>query len=157
MMRKMLALFLLIILAACANAPHEAAPAASPAAENVGMSGGFSPVLQIPVNDSYTKFVMAALFEPEGTGPFPAVILLSGCAGWPRAPDIGIVKRVNADYLPKGIATLVVDSFTPRGIKEVCSDPKLLNDSIAFRVKDAYAAMARLSNRPEIDSRHIFL
>jgi len=111
-------------------------------------------VVNIPVDDPKTKFVPAALFEPDGPGPFPVVIILSGCAG--VGPDAGIVRRVNADYLPRGIATLVVESFTPRGIAEVCSDPKI-QEAVSYRVKDAYAARSWLSARSEIDSKHIFL
>jgi dienelactone hydrolase len=110
-------------------------------------------VVNIPVDDAKTKSVSAALFEPEGTGPFPAVIILSGCSG--VGPDAGIVRRVNADYLPKGIATLVVDSFTPRGIVGVCASPDI--ETAAYRAEDAYAAMTWLSGRSEIDSKHIFL
>jgi len=136
------------VLVACASA------AAAPAIETVKMGGKYPvAVVNIPVADPKTKFVAAALFEPEGAGPFPVVIILSGCTG--VGPDAGIVRRVNADYLPKGIATLVVDSFTPRGITEACSDPNL--DAVRYRVKDAYAAMSWLSARSEIDSKHIFL
>jgi dienelactone hydrolase/ketosteroid isomerase-like protein len=142
------------------NARVPAKAAAVAAIETVKMAGGpFAgeypvAVVKIPVDDAKTKFVAAALFEPEGTGPFPAVIILSGCAG--VGPDAGIVRRVNADYLPKGIATLVVESFTPRGIAEVCSDPRIL-EAIGYRAKDAYAAMTWLTSRSEIDSKHIFL
>ena len=119
--------------------------------------GGEYPVavVNIPVDDPKTQFVAAALFEPTGAGPFPAVIILSGCAG--VGPDAGIVRRVNADYLPKGIATLVVDSFTPRDVAEVCSDSAALFDAIVYRVEDSYAAIAWLGARPEIDSKHVFL
>jgi len=142
------------------NARVPAKAPATAAVETVKMAGdkfaGEYPVavVKIPVDDAKTKFVAAALFEPDGAGPFPAVIILSGCAG--VGPDAGIVRRVNADYLPKGIATLIVESFMPRGIVEVCSDPKIL-DTIGYRVKDAYAAMSWLSARSEIDSKRIFL
>jgi len=110
-------------------------------------------VVNIPVDDPKTKSVAAALFEPEGAGPFPAVIILSGCAG--VGPDAGIVRRVNADYLPKGIATLVLDSLTPRGIARVCDASDI--EVVRYRAEDAYAAMTWLSGRSEIDSKHIFL
>jgi len=111
--------------------------------------------VDVPVSDAKTKSVSATLYEPGGGGPFPVVILLNGCAG--VGNDAPIFYRVNEDYLPKGIATLVVDSFTRRGINEVCTNAKLLDESIAFRVSDVYAAMEWLSARPEIDSKHIFL
>jgi dienelactone hydrolase len=109
-------------------------------------------MVNIPVGGAA---VPAALYEPVGKGPFAAVVMLSGCAG--VNPDAALVARVNADYLAKGIATLVVDSFTARGIAEVCSNLTLLMDSIAFRDEDARAAVAWLGARPEIDARRIFL
>jgi dienelactone hydrolase len=157
MLRKALSFVVSIALAACASGPRDGAPAVLPArGEPVRMASAYPAALvNILVDDAKTKSVAAALFEPRGQGPFPAVVILNGCAG--VNPDAGIVSRVNADYLSKGVATLVVDSFTPRGLTEVCSDSKLLADSVAFRVKDAYASVAWLSTRPEIDSKRIFL
>jgi len=145
MLRRLIVFVVPVILAACVSAPPP------PPAK---IAGGYSPVVEIPVDDPNTKFVTAALFEPQGAGPFQAVIILSGCAG--LGADVGIVKRVNADYLPKGIATLVVDSFTPRGVKDVCSGAEIVS-SIRYRVKDTYAAKVWLTQRSEIDSKRIFL
>jgi len=159
--RKILLFVFPLCLAACATGPHEVATATTAAPERasvepVKMGSGYPVALvNIPVNDANTKFVSAALFEPTGPGPFPAVVILSGCAG--VNGDTSVVVGVNRGYLAKGIATLVLDSFTPRGIAEVCSDSELLMSSFAFRVKDAYAATAWLGTRPEIDSKHIFL
>jgi dienelactone hydrolase len=158
MLRKSLAFFLLLALAACASGPREGASAVAspPTGEPVRMASAYPVALvNIAVDDAKTKSIAAALFEPRGTGPFPAVVILSGCAG--VNPDASVVSRVNTDYLSKGIATLVVDSFTPRGLAEVCSDSKLLTDSVAFRVRDAYAAVAWLNTRSEIDAKRIFL
>jgi len=130
------------------------ATAAQPA-DIVRMGGGYPvSVVRIPVEDPIAKHVPAALFEPEGTGPFPAVILLSGCSG--VGPDFETMRRVTASYVAKGIATLVVDSFTPRGIAGVCDDPKVI-DAVEYRARDAIAASVWLSRRAEIDARKIFL
>ena len=112
-------------------------------------------MVEIPVEAAQTSSVVGALYEPMGEGPFPAVVLLSGCAG--VNIDLRIFSGVNESYMPKGIATLVVDSFTPRGLAEVCSDTDLLMSSIAFRVQDVNAAVAWLAARPEIDSKRIYL
>lgn len=112
-------------------------------------------VVKIPVEDANTKSVFAVLFEPAGAGPFPAVIILNGCVGLDA--DADIVRRLNAEYLVRGIATLVLDSFSPRGITSVCGQPAPdRNVTIGYRVKDAYAAVNWLSTRPEIDSKRIF-
>ena len=78
--------------------------AAAPAIETVQMGGKYGEypvaVVNIPVDDPKTKFVAAALFEPKGTGPFPAVIILSGCAG--VGPDAGIVTARQRGLSAKG-------------------------------------------------------
>jgi len=160
MLAKALGITIFVALAGCATTPTalpEAKPLQPPTVETAKMSGGFSPVAQIPVNDSETKYVLGALYEPEGAGPFPAVILLSGCANWDPPWEAAIARRVIADYLPMGIATLVLDSFTPRGVKGVCRGFDEPVRAVQYRVEDVYAAVAWLNSRPEIDGRHIFL
>jgi hypothetical protein len=119
------------LLVAVATVPVVWAPAAAAQAiETVKMGAKYGEypvaVVKIPVDDGKTKFVAAALFEPEGAGPFPAVIILSGCAG--VGPDAVIVRRVNADYLPKGIATLVVES-SPAAFSRCAAIPTSLRPS----------------------------
>jgi dienelactone hydrolase len=154
---KSIALALPLILAACASGPHEdVATAKPPIDKSLRMATAYPVALvNIAVEDPKAKSIPAALFQPAGTGPFPAVVILSGCAG--VNADVSIVGRANRDYMSKGIVTLVVDSFTPRGLAEVCSDRKLLVESIAFRVRDAYAAVAWLGARPDVDPKRIFL
>lgn len=130
------------------------AAVAQQAATTAKIAGGYTPVEPIPVDDPATPSVTAALFLPQGTGPFPAVIVLSGCAG--LGPDVSVVERVNSEYLPKGIATLVVDSFTPRGVEGVCSAANPI-ESVLYRARDAQAARAWLARRPDIDAKRIFL
>ena len=109
--------------------------------------------VRISVNDPDTELITGTLSLPAGAGPFPAVIILHTCSG--VAVDAGIVSRVNADYLLKGIATLVVDSFTPRGFTSICQYTTRISPH--RRAEDAYAAMAWLALRPDIDSKHIFV
>jgi len=158
MLRAALTFALSIALAACAIPPGEVAQprTAQRNVEPIRMGKAYPLALvNIPVNDPKTKAIAGALFEPNGNGPFPAVVILSGCAGVDA--DAGVVRRVNADYMSKGSAALVIDSLTPRGLPEGCSSINLLRESIAFRVQDAYAAVAWLAERPEIDSKRIFL
>jgi dienelactone hydrolase len=150
MLRAIFTLISLVTLSAWAVGPQDPAPGTAPIVETVTMAGGFSPIVKIPVEDAKTTFVAGALFEPKGGGPFPAVILLHGCAGSGLSKDA--FTRVISDYLPKGIAILIIDSFTSRGMTDDCGNP-----NIAYRVKDTYAAISWLSARAEIDSKHIFL
>jgi hypothetical protein len=55
--------------------------------------------------------------RPEGAGPFPAVVLLHGCAGDWRGMD----SRWGARLIEWGYVALSVDSYSPRGIESVCA------------------------------------
>jgi dienelactone hydrolase len=87
---------------------------------------------------------------PNGNGPFPAVIVLSGCNGVKHS------TRVWARRLASwGSAALLVDSFTPRGLRNVCHRGGELAGP--ERAKDAFAAAAYLRTRADIDPNRIGL
>ena len=79
------------------------------------MGGGFTNVIAIPVDDPKTKAISGALFKPEGAGPFPAVIVMPTCAGVDLPPALSVEKTLIDHLQSKGVATLIVDPFTPRG------------------------------------------
>lgn len=87
---------------------------------------------------------------PDGNGPFPAVILVHGCAGKGYAEPtwVPVLKEW-------GYATFAIDSFTPRGFSEVCTDPwKLIS---LERVADVYGALRILATHPKINKDAIAL
>ena len=57
------------------------------------------------------------LSKPGGDGPFPAVVLLHQCNGLNDAVGAQWAKRL----VGWGYAVLRVDSFAPRGLKNVCA------------------------------------
>jgi hypothetical protein len=80
----------------------------------------------------------SVLRRPAGDGPFPAVVLLPTCAGVG-----GHVHQWAGRLTTAGYATLVVDSLTPRGVRNNCQGaaaPVTLDDVAA----DASAALAHL-------------
>src|SRR5207245_7703734 len=81
------------------------------------------------------------LRRPTGPGPFPAVILLHGCAGDWR----GIDSRWGVRLVEWGYVALSVDSFGPRGIKTVCGYPTSDSPDHVF---DAYGALSFLAAQP---------
>jgi len=92
---------------------------------------------------------------PEGDGPFPAVILISGSGAQTRDEDIFGFKvfRRLADHLTRnGIAVLRYDD---RGVGG--SEGNLLECTTACLAEDARAAVAFLQGRPEIDRGRIGL
>jgi dienelactone hydrolase len=124
------------------------------------IGGGYKDVISIPVDDPTTKAIAGALFKPEGAGPFPAVVYMSGCAGLNAPPEVPQEKIVVDSLLSKGIAILIVDPFTPRGEAEgVC--PKLSNDTFVQYMtrggNDAVAAVKAIKAMPGIDPNKVFL
>lgn len=81
-------------------------------------------------------------------GRIPAVILLHSCSG--MTPNlVDWAQEVNR----MGFAALLLDSFTARGVTEVCTGRASV--SVSSRLTDAYRALALLSVHPRIDPRRI--
>ena len=88
---------------------------------------------------------------PSGSAEhIPAVVLAHGCGGIARNTD-GWVAELNR----AGIATFVLDSFTGRGVKEICTGHQSVAQ--ASRLVDVYRSLAMLATRPQIDPRRIAL
>jgi len=100
------------------------------------------------------------LLRPSGQGPFPAVVFLHGCGGLISSLSHQIVSR-EMDWAgrlnAKGIAVLMVDSFTMRGSGEMCSTSGFKNWLYRKRPADAYGAMAWLRTQPYIAADRIGL
>ena len=126
------------------------------AAEAPPIGGGYTDAIPIPVNDPSVKEIAGALFKPQGAGPFPAVVYMSGCNGLNFPPEIQQEKRVIDNMLSKGIATLIVDPFTPRGEKEGACD-KLDVKGFTRGGDDIVAALKALKAMPDIDPNRVFL
>ena len=100
------------------------------------------------------------LFMPSGSGPHPAVVMLHGCGGaYASAGRLGSRHRMWGGFLAAhGYVALMLDSFSSRGIKQICTvkyaDRKLRESD---RAGDAYAALAYLRSRSDIDGRRVAL
>jgi dienelactone hydrolase len=106
----------------------------------IALPGARMPIAPIP----------AELKLPAGNGPFPAVIVLHGCAGLGASQWIW-ARRLNG----WGYAALIPDSMTPRGIKRVC-EPAAQNLVTWWdRVGDVGSAAAWLRTQPQIDPHRI--
>jgi dienelactone hydrolase len=98
------------------------------------------------------------LSRPTGEGQHPAVIFLHGCGGLMMGSMIGRLlmgSRIEpgesdwaGELTRRGYAVLMVDSFAPRGRREMCapstSDPVLYRN----RARDAYGALLFLQTQP---------
>jgi len=93
------------------------------------------------------------LFRPAGPGPFPAVVMLHGCGGATKASGaLGARHQMWGAYLAEhGYAALMLDSFSARGIQEICTI-KMRDRPFkeSERVADAYAALAFLQQHASV-------
>lgn len=91
------------------------------------------------------------IYKPAGTGPFPAVVALHGCEGWPSSED---GRRRQAErYISQGYVFLAVDSFGPRGIEQACVPPP--GSASADRLGDAYGALDWLSGQSFVNASRV--
>jgi dienelactone hydrolase len=102
----------------------------------------FEPVSIPLVYDGHQIQITGRFEKPPGAGPFPAVILLHGCEGY--QPGLWHTTTMANVLHHDGYATLIIDSYTPRGYT-TCDSV-----SAVERVLDVYAAAAMLAGRAEI-------
>jgi dienelactone hydrolase len=129
------------------------------------IGGEYTNAISIPVDDPTTKNISGALFKPPGAGPFPAVVYMSGCIGLSYPPEMALERAVIDHLLAKGVATFIVDPFTPRNEQMgICAEFGNLNDKTDRQLRyvtrggnDAVAAVKVLKAMPEIDPKRIFL
>ena len=95
------------------------------------------------------------ILYPPGEGPFPAVLLFHGCGG---------VRRIMRDYaeaaVKSGVAAVIVDSLTPRGIDYEAALAQVCTGRILWareRAADLHAALSILRADPQQDSERIVL
>ena len=91
-----------------------------------------------------------SLFVPEpSTEPAPCMVILTSSAGVQRHREHFYAEALNA----AGVAALIVDSFTGRGVRRTVADQTLV--SAAQMEGDAFAALALLRADSRIDANRI--
>lgn len=98
------------------------------------------------------------LYRPNGPGPFPAVVMLHGCSGLlTRSGKIASNARFWAEHLrAHGYVALLVDSFTPRGIDEVCTGRHNLS-VVHDRANDARSALQFVRQHADVQADRVGL
>lgn len=120
---------ILIMLAACAASMQTLRPA-----------DGTGPAIQ------------AAITKPAGAGPFPAVVLLHGCAG------PGVHAELWAHQLSAhGYIVAAADQFMPRGITRVCESGRLMNASFINRYIDTVTLVRLVQQRPDVRADRVYV
>lgn len=103
--------------------------------------------------------IEARLYKPDGTGPFPAIVGMHGCSGrdWTDGRPSSLYRAWTERFVGLGFIVLLVDSFTPRGVDEVCTKRPQPVTQVLQRPRDAYGALAWLAARPDIRADRVVL
>jgi dienelactone hydrolase len=99
---------------------------------------------------------VATYFRPDGVAPgerAPAVIMLHGSGGVLSAREMTYGRQ----FAAMGIGALAIDAFAARRDRATSFTERLLNITEAMVMADAYAGLAWLAARPEIDARRVAL
>mgnify|MGYP003576527818 CR=1 FL=1 len=92
-------------------------------------------------NSRSQERITGVLRKPDGDGPFPAVVLMHGCGGVQPGNESWARLLTSSGYV-----TLLVDSFGPRGLTEICTNFGRLG--VSQRTLDAYGALDYLRSLP---------
>ena len=96
------------------------------------------------------QILRGSLTKPTGDGPFPAIVLLHGCAGILNR-DITWMNTLQR----WGYVSLLVDSFGTRGKFNICGSGQGISVHPNRRARDAHGAKLYLESLPlliEIES-----
>jgi dienelactone hydrolase len=101
----------------------------------------------------------AVLYRPTGSGPFPAVVALHGCAGLYEKSGALSPRHVDwAERLAaKGFVVLFPDSFGSRGAEAQCKTDDRATSPSKERVEDTLAARGYLQARSDVKADAISL
>ncbi|MEK9970934.1 MAG: dienelactone hydrolase family protein [Ferrovibrio sp.] len=94
--------------------------------------------------------VKAELFLPDGvSGRMPAMVIHHGSGGVSNTREYAYAR----EFTKMGVASIIPDSFTPRGVKSTVEDQSTVstNDMIA----DAFGALKLAAAHPRIDPARI--
>ncbi len=141
-----------MILAGCGAAGPVTTPAEEKSATIRIQSLTLPPSLPFTANKDAMPVTLSGelSFPVQSEDHVPAVILAHGCSG------VGAVVRRWIEELNRtGIATLALDSFAGRKIRETCTGKQRIN--LGSRIIDAYRALELLAGHPRIDPARIAL
>jgi dienelactone hydrolase len=114
--------------------------------------------VHFPSVDAGRTMLDGYLYRVAGADPHPAVVFLHGCGGM-ISDRLGTINTRETEWAAVlnslGYSVLMVDSFGPRGVVNMCA-PANFNESVsANRPKDAYGAMLYLQSQPFVRSDRI--
>lgn len=99
------------------------------------------------------------LERPQGNGPFSAIVLMHGCGGL-TGRDGRPARSFRSwaeHWRAQGFAALLVDSFGPRGEREICTQGQRRVSEVTDRPLDAEHALRWLAARPDVQAGQVHL
>jgi len=94
------------------------------------------------------KIPVVYVFPDTLDGKIPAMLVMHGSAG-PAKREYDYAEK----FAKMGVASIVIDSFSPRGIKDVISDQESVRSS--EMTLDALAVLQEAAKHPKLDSSRI--
>jgi dienelactone hydrolase len=109
--------------------------------------------VMVPVDWQGRQIQLTAWFyAPAGAGRFPAIIVLHSCSGYYANNYSGSMPLWVSLLQQQGYAILTMDSFTARGLSDVCGGGLLTPRQ---RAPDVLAAATLLAARPDVRADRI--
>ena len=101
----------------------------------------------------------AALYRPEGPGPFPAVVALHDCGGLTQRPntEAQLYSKWADKLVADGFVVVFPDSFGSRGLGSQCRERHRTVHAWRERVSDANAARLWLQKQSYVRGDHVSL
>lgn len=111
-----------------------------------------SSIVQYPTADltAHPVQIKTEVFKPNGSGPFPAVIVLHGCNG-PSVHTQNWARRL----VSWGYVAIIPDSFGSRGPSNICENTVAVLPTV--RTFDIIGAAEFLNKQPYVAKDHIGL
>jgi dienelactone hydrolase len=99
------------------------------------------------------------IYRPGAAGPNPAIVMLHGCSGlWGKDGEPTASYAFWAEHFrSRGYVALLVDSFGPRGEREICTQATRRVSEAHDRPADAYSALRWLAARADVDPARVHL
>lgn len=119
------------------------------AARAQGLPGSETVILRVDDESIYAHYFRPAMKERNAPARNAAMVLVHGFDGVSEARE-GFWAR---ELLKLGVATLVVESFSARGVGTSIANQSSV--STAQGVRDAYAALGYLAAQPDVDAARV--
>ncbi len=94
--------------------------------------------------------IPAALGRPDGTGPFPAVVMMPGCGGLSETLSVDWARVLAG----AGYVTIALENIRSRNMKHCLSNGPM-GRPFASWIGDAYGALDYLSRQPYVDINRV--